>query len=223
MATATTTTAAFPSHWSFADLQQHLGGIPGERIRIRPEPGQATEDDLIRVNDRKTAICELVDGVLVEKAMGSFESQIAMLIGFYFHSYLSTNNLGIVLGEAGSLRILPEQVRVPDVSFILWDRLSDGKHSAQAVLPVAPDIAVEVLSKSNTKAEMDRKLREYFEAGTRLVWYLDPQKRHMRVHTSLDDCEIIKESGTVNGGEVLPGFEMSLSELFERAERGAPE
>ena len=70
---------------------------------------------------------------------------------------------------------------------------------------------------------MNRKLREYFEAGTRLVWYLDPQKRHMRVHTSLDDCEIIKESGTVNGGEVLPGFEMSLSELFERAERGAPE
>ena len=223
MATVTqTSTAAFPEDWSFADLQRHLGGIPAERIRVSPPPGQATEEDLIRNNDRKIGVCELIDHVLVEKAMGCFESELAMFIGYYLISFLSENNLGVVMGEAGELKILPEQIRVPDVSFVSWDRFPDGKRPQQAIYRMAPDLAVEVLSKSNTKAEMERKLREYFEAGTKLVWYLDPQLRQMRVFTSLDNVEVIEESGTVGGGEVLPGFEMSLSELFARAEQGPP-
>lgn len=223
MVTVTTrTTSAFPDDWSCADLQQHLGGIPADRIRVSPAPGRATEADLIRVNERKSGICELIDGVLVEKPMGTFESELASFIIFFFHDFLRDKDLGIVLGEAGELQILPDQVRVPDVAFIAWDRFPNGKRPSKAVYDVAPDIAVEVLSKSNTKAEMDRKLRDYFEAGVRLVWYLDPQARSMRVYTSIEQCETIDESGTVTGGDVLPGFEMSLRELFQRAERNAP-
>ncbi|WP_339912135.1 Uma2 family endonuclease [Symmachiella dynata] len=224
MATATPAhTTTFPEDWTVADLQKHLGGIPAERIRISPPPGQATEADLIRTNDRKQGICELIDHVLVEKPMGYFESQLAFLIGFFLHSYLTENNLGIVLGEAGPVLVRDDQVRIPDVSFIAWDRLPDRKLPQQAILPVAPDLAIEVLSPGNTKAEMDRKLRDYFNAGTQLVWYLDPKARQMRVYTSVDDVETIDESGTVSGGDVLPGFSMSLQELFERADREAPE
>ncbi|TWU14300.1 hypothetical protein CA54_31440 [Symmachiella macrocystis] len=224
MATATpANTTTFPEDWTVADLQKHLGGIPAERIRVSPPLGQATEADLIRANDRKQGICELIDYVLVEKPMGSFESELAALIIFYLHDYLRNSNLGIVLGEAGQLRILPDQIRVPDVAFIAWDSFPDRRRPTGAVYGIPPDLAVEVLSPGNTKAEMDRKLRDYFKAGTQLVWYLDPKARHMRVYTSVDDVETIDESGTVGGGEVLPGFSMSLKELFERAERDAPE
>ncbi len=221
--TAETHTTTFPENWTVADLQKHLGDIPAERIRVTPPPGHATEADLIRVNDRKQGLCELIDHVLVEKTMGSFESELAAFIIFFLHDFLRDHNLGIVLGEAGQLRIFPDQIRVPDVAFIAWDSFPDRRRPSGAVYGVSPDLAVEVLSQGNTKAEMDRKLREYFDAGTKLVWYLDPQARHMRVYTSPNDVTVIDESGTVDGGVVLPGFSMSLRELFERAERGAPE
>ena len=112
---------------------------------------------------------------------------------------------------------------MPDVAFISWDRFPDQKRPREAILPVPPDLAVEVLSPSNTKAELSRKLRDYFDAGTRLVWYLDPPTRQMRVYTSPEECVIVDENGTVDGGDVLPGFSLSLGELFARAERGAPE
>jgi Uma2 family endonuclease len=161
--------------------------------------------------------------VLVEKAMGSFESELAAFIIVFIHEFLRDHNLGVVLGEAGQLRIAPQQIRVPDVAFIAWDTFPDRRRPRDAVYSVAPDLAVEVLSEGNTKAEMDRKLHDYFNAGTRLVWYLDPTARQMRVYNSPEDVTIVDQSGTVTGGGVLPGFAMSLTELFERAERGAPE
>lgn len=222
MATATDArSTTFPEDWTVADLQAHLGGIPTERIRVTPPPGHATEADLIRNNNRKSGICELIDHVLVEKSMGSFESQLAALIIFYLHDFLQRHNLGIVLGEAGMLRIRPDQIRVPDVAFIAWDKFPDQKRPRETVYSGCPDLAVEVLSQGNTKAEMDRKLQDYFDAGTQLVWYLDPEARLMRVYTSPDEVTAVDESGTVDGGDVLPGLSLSLRELFERAERGA--
>jgi Uma2 family endonuclease len=82
-----------------------------------------------------------------------------------------------------------------------------------------PDLAVEVLSKSNTEKEMKRKLREYFEAGTRLVWLVDPKARTVRVYTSPRKFKLLTEDQTLDGGEVLPGFELSLRKLFARAGR----
>ena len=107
MATISTPATALPTDWSVANLQQHLGGIPLERIRLYPPPGMATEKDLLALLDGEKRICELIDGVLVEKTAGYYESQIASLIGHFIHSFLDQHNLGIVLGEAGTLRILP--------------------------------------------------------------------------------------------------------------------
>ena len=91
-----------------------------------------------------------------------------------------------------------------------------GSQAAQgADSPLAPDLAVEVLSKSNTKPEMKRKLGEYFEAGVRLVWMVDPRKRTVRVHTAADQSFLIKEGESLDGGDVLPGFVLPLRELFE--------
>jgi Uma2 family endonuclease len=79
---------------------------------------------------------------------------------------------------------------------------------------LAPDLAVEVLSKRNTKREMKNKLQEYFAAGTRLVWYVDPQRREVRAFTSPTAYRTYAEAETLDGGDVLPGIALNLRELF---------
>ena len=79
---------------------------------------------------------------------------------------------------------------------------------------LAPDLAVEVLSESNTPAEMARKRQEYFTAGVRLVWFVDPDARTEEVYTAPDQSTVVNEEGTLDGGAVLPGFTLPLRDLF---------
>jgi Uma2 family endonuclease len=81
---------------------------------------------------------------------------------------------------------------------------------------------VEVLSESNTREEMDDKLEKYFQAGVRLVWYIDPESRSARVYTAPTAVTEIDRSGFLHGGDVLPGFQLSLPGLFEEADRQGP-
>jgi Uma2 family endonuclease len=196
------------------DLLKRLGDIPPERVRLHPTPGTATEKDLIEIYDREKRACELVEGTLVEKPMGFEKSQIAMLIGTFLNYFVLPRKLGIVTGEAGTVRLFPGLVRIPDVAFTSRDRLPNRRIPKEPIPALVPDLAVEVLSKSNTKAEMTRKLGEYFAAGVRLVWIIDPRKRTARVYTTADESILIKEGQSLQGGDVLPGFVLALSELF---------
>ncbi len=217
---STVLATSFPADWTAADMQEQLGGIPLARIRMVPPPGTATEDDVLAVHARTGLLCELVDGTLVEKVMGYWESRVAMVLGHFIETYLENNPLGSVAGEAGMLRLFPGMVRIPDLSFILWERFPEGRLPRQPIPPIAPDLAVEVLSEGNTEREMQRKLREYFESGTRLAWYIDPQARTARIYTAPDRSVTIDADGLLSGGDVLPGFELRLGDLFDRAERG---
>jgi Uma2 family endonuclease len=208
-----------PHDWTLADLRKHLGGVPSNRVRLFPPPGTATEDDALHIADHEDRICELVDGTLVEKTMASFEGFLASILIYLLNAYLERNRLGIVMGANSPLWILPKRMRIPDVSFITWDRFPDGKLPKQRVYRVAPDLAVEILSKGNTKSEMELKLREYFEAGVRLVWYIDARSRTAQIFTAVDQFRTIDTNGLLEGGDVLPGFQLRLGELFERAER----
>jgi Uma2 family endonuclease len=197
-----------------------LGDIPPERIRVRPAPGTATERDLIEVLDHEGRICELVEGTLVEKTMGYEEGLLARELLTDLTIFLRRHNLGIVNGPDGTLKLTTGLVRVPDVSFVSWDRLPGRKLPKGPIPRLALDLAVEVISKGNTKAEMERKLREYFEAGTRLVWFVYPKTRTVRVYSSAKQAVVLKGEDRLEGGEVLPGFSVSVGELFERAGRG---
>jgi Uma2 family endonuclease len=106
--------------YSFADLLRRLGGIPPERIRMTPAPGTATEKDLRRAGK---PICELIDGVLVEKAMGTSGSMLGAYILRLIGNFEEQRDLGIVLGGDGYIRIRKGLVRVPDVTFIPWSSL----------------------------------------------------------------------------------------------------
>jgi Uma2 family endonuclease len=204
-----------PIVWTtVADLFEQLGQVPPDRIRLVPTPGTATEQDVLDLIDHQDRICELVDGVLVEKTMGYMESLLAGVVIELLRGFVREHNLGIVLAPDGPLRILPRQVRFPDVSFIGWNRFPGGRLPRVPIPAVAPDLAVEILSKHNSEGEMQRKLHDYFAAGTRLVWYVDPRDRTATVYTSPEKGEVLDENGTLTGGEVLPGFELPLRELF---------
>ncbi len=208
-----------PVEWNLADLRKHLGGVPLQRIRLYPPPGMATEEDALEIHRREGRVCELIDGILVEKAMGSYESVLAGLILQWLNNFLEEHPLGIALGEAGYLRMLPKRMRAPDVSFISWERFPKRKVPRDRVFAVAADLAIEILSPGNTPTEMDLKLKEYFRAGVQLVWYIEPERRCARAFTSPEDFIEVDESGTLDGGKVLPGFRIKLRELFSRVPR----
>jgi Uma2 family endonuclease len=199
------------------DLLARLDGIPPERIRLHPAPGTATVKDVIAILAREDRCCELIDGVAVEKPIGWYESYLAMIIGHFIQSYLDTHDLGIVAGEQGMILLLPHQIRIADVSFYSWDHFPNRKLPTRAVPRRYPDLAVEVLSPSNTKKEMRRKLREYFQAGTRLVWMVDPMARTVRVYTGPRKFKLVTEADTLDGGDLLPGSRLPLRKLFARA------
>lgn len=205
---------------TLADLVKRLGGIPLDRIRFDPIPGTATILDVVRYNEKKHGpLCELVDGTLVEKAMGYEESSLAMFLGRALLDFVHPRNLGIVTGEAGMLEILNAEVRVPDVAFISWNRFPSRRRSKKPAPRVAPNLAVEILSRSNTRSEMKRKRGEYFAAGVELVWEIDPTKRTVRVYTAANESVLLTEEDELDGGTVLPGFVLSLSDLFGELDR----
>jgi Uma2 family endonuclease len=204
---------------TMADLLRRLGSIPPRRVLLFAAPGQATEKDVLRVHDKEGRLCELVDGVLVEKDMGFVESLLAYDLGYFLKVFLERHDLGIAVGADGMMRLASGLVRIPDISFISWDRLPGRRIPRQPIPALAPDLAVEVLSAGNTAAEMRRKLREYFAAGVQLVWYVDPRKRIIQVFTAPDEMVTLREDDTLDGGDVLPGFRLSVRKLFQRAER----
>jgi Uma2 family endonuclease len=205
----------FPPTWSMADLLKHFGGIAPERIRLNPPPGTATERHVTELQDHEDRQYELVDGVLVEKIMGLPESYVAGKILRQIGNFVEDHHLGIVTGEAGTLRLMPGLVRIPDVAFISFDRLPGGRVPPEAIPDLAPDLAVEVLSEGNTKQEMERKLKDYFFAGVRLVWYVNLKTRTAEVYTSPDRGVTITEEQSLDGDDVLFGFRLPLGSLFD--------
>ena len=143
-------------------------------MMVPKAPGTATEEDLVKPHG---PTCELIDGVLVEKAMGIKESLLALYIARLIGNHADDNDLGVVIGADGPYQLQVGLVRLPDVSFIPWSRIPDDELPDDPISKVIPTLAVEVLSKSNTKAEIDRKLRELFAAGVKLAWVIDPKTR----------------------------------------------
>lgn len=203
-----------------AQLQEHLGGVPGSRIRLWPPPGEATEQDVLDVLAHEDRICELIDGILVEKVTASYESLLAGALLHFLYLYLDEHNIGLVLPGDGLLQLFSGQVRAPDVSFISWKRMPNRRFPRDAIASLVPDLAVEILSPSNTEAEMRRKLQDYFHAGCKLVWLVDPDVRTVRVYKSPRRSVELTEEDTLTGGKVLPGFSLSIRTWFARVETG---
>jgi Uma2 family endonuclease len=211
----TQTTHSDFGDWTAVDLVRRFGAVPLYRIRHTPPPGMATERDVVEIREHEDRLCELVHGVLVEKAMGKYEAYLGSLLTHLLWTFVRPRNLGVVLSADAMVRLAPGLIRIPDVSFFSWARLPGGKITGEAFYETIGDLAVEVVSRSNTRKEMQRKLQEYFAAGARLVWYVYHQPRkEVRVYTSPQDCSVLAADQVLGGGDVLPGFRLELKELF---------
>jgi Uma2 family endonuclease len=213
-----TATAQSDTRWTAADLVEHVGPILLTRIRHDPPAGTATEGDVVEIHAREGRLFELVDGVLVEKTMGYQEAYLALLIGRLIGDFVDQHDLGLVAGADGMARLAPGLVRIPDVSFVGWDRLPGRKVPTTPMLNLAPHLAVEILSPHNTGQEMPRKLAEYFGNGVIAVWYVDPSTRTVTVYSSPVESVILAEDQSLDGGSLLPRLSIKLADVFAKLE-----
>jgi Uma2 family endonuclease len=133
--------------------------------------------------------------------------------------FVIPRNLGIITGADGTVRLFAGLVRIPDVAYTSWDRLPGRRMPATPIPALVPALAVEVLSPSNTVAEMLRKRQDYFGAGVQAVWQIDPDARTLRVFTEVEVFTELTATETLDGGTVLPGFTLALGDLFAELDR----
>ena len=198
------------------ELLDRLGGISPRRVRIHPPLGTATEKDLTAILDRTNIICELIDGVLVEKIHSFPESCLTIDIARLLWHYLDQHDLGNLAGPDGTMRLRPALVRAPDLSFVRWEKLPGRRPPVDPTPDLVPDLAVEVLSEGNTPGEMALKRRDFFLSGVELVWMVDPKPRTVTVYPALDKATVFTEADTLDGGKVLPGLSLPVRRIFVR-------
>ena len=206
-----------------ADLVAGLGGVPLERIWMTPTPGTATEADVVRVvESADKRLVELVDGTLVEKAMGQRESRVTAELIYQLVGYTKQHDIGWVSVPDGMTRVSGGNVRMPDAAFYPFSMYPDETGPNEKVASVSPALAVEVLSESNTVAEIAKTLAEFFASGTTLAWVIDPEKRAAKVYTSATKFTTLDDAGALDGQGILPGFLCPLTDLFAAGDHLSP-
>jgi len=218
--TPTTSPSSVAKFKNAAEWLHALGDVPPERIVMDPPPGTATEEELIAfVDGDNKRLVELVNGTLVEKPVGWMEAVIAMRLARAMADFVEAGKLGIVVGADAMLRMKSKNVRLPDISFISVQDLPGGDlpQADEAIMTLPPTLAVEVLSRRNTNREMRIKLDEYFNSGTRLAWLINPRSKSVAVYDRASDepAKTLHESDTLDGGDVLPGFSVSIAALLK--------
>lgn len=159
---------------------------------------------------------ELVEGELYEMPpAGAEHGNVAMIIAFFIASYVRTNQLGrAFVAETGFiLGRGPDTVRAPDASFVSKDRLPIDA-LPRGYLELAPDLAVEVTSPSDSAREVQEKTDSWLASGTLEVWVVSPRQRTVTVHRIGQPPTVIDEHSTLTSGDLLPGFTLSVAELF---------
>lgn len=160
---------------------------------------------------------ELLDGVINRMAPtglihGTITTELTLLIG----NFVKKHKLGLVTAAETGFRLNENTVIAPDVAFIRADRIPNEIPDGFA--PFAPDLAVEVMSPGNTMTEMSRKVDLLFGHGTKIVWIIHPKTKSVDVYQSIQgevNVKFLKTKDTLTGGDVLPSFELKLSELFD--------
>ena len=177
-----------------------------------------TAQDLWRLGEGDTRR-ELVNGAVIERApVGGIHGQVTGKICRRLAAYVEQHGGGEVLvGDVGFVLRLPndpERVRAPDVAFVSSTRLPGGR-LPEGFLQGAPDLAVEVLSPSDNPVDVQQKVRDYLEAGGRLVWVVAPQAKAVTVYRADGSARLLREPDHLDGEGVLPGLTIPLADVFQ--------
>ena len=165
--------------------------------------------------DGRDTLYEIVHGQRVEKpAMSAFAGLIGFQLAHQMQVFAEQTKRGramteIIFGLAEDLQ------RRPDAAFVSFERWAEDRLPPHTdPWPVVPNLAIEVVSKSNPAEDILDKLEEYFHAGVELVWIVYPRQRQVYVYESPTQVHIVSHSDELDGGRVLPGFRLPLATLF---------
>ncbi len=157
---------------------------------------------------------ELVDGHLVERSMGTWAGYVESKLFVLLYNFAIVRQLGIVFTSAASYQCFTgNRVRKPDVSFILAGRLLADR-VPEGHIPIAPDLAVEVVSPTDIQYDVDRKVAEYLEVGVKLVWVINPDTRVVLIFRADGSISGVREGGELDGEGAVPGFRCRVADLF---------
>jgi Uma2 family endonuclease len=172
-------------------------------------------DEFFRLYSGKEGDYELVRGELIEMPPpGGVHGGVAVNIASALHTHVRQHDLGRVVVESGfTLEREPDTVRGPDVAFIMKEHLS-SEGLPRAFVERAPDLAVEVVSPSDTAAQLENKVHDYLRSGTQQVWLVYPDSRRVVVYGPEGVARWYGEGDTLQGRDLLPGFSMPLGEFF---------
>jgi Uma2 family endonuclease len=174
-----------------------------------------TADELSRMPDDGREY-ELVEGeVIAMPPAGVEHDQLAGEIYSLVRAFVRANRLGRVFSGSGGFRLFdhPDTVRAPDVAFVSRDRAFDAHE--RGYFRGAPDLAVEIVSPSESAQEIRLKVDQYLRAGARLVWVVYPRTRSVTVFRADGTVSELRDDDTHAGEDVLPGFSCPVAALFE--------
>ena len=180
-----------------------------------PATGLMTAEKLLCLPDDGWQY-ELVQGKLIRMAPSSSRPAIvATRISTRVGVFVAGNALGVVGGADWGFRLTsdPDTVRAPDVAFVRAERLPPPAER-EGTLRLVPDLAVEVVSPSDRMTEVREKVREYLEAGVRLVWVVDPRRETVTIFAADGTERVLRAGDTLDGGDVLPDFRLPVADIF---------
>lgn len=175
-----------------------------------------TAEELFRMPDDGYHRYELVRGELRTMApLGAYHAKSATRVGMHLGNFVNENDLGeVYIAEVGFLiGSNPDHVRAPDVAFVSRER-EDEVGEMHGYFPGPPDLAIEVISPNDIYREVDEKVQDWLDAGTRMVIVINPRRREVRVHTPTSDTVILTPGDTLDGGDVVPGWRIPVSRVF---------
>jgi Uma2 family endonuclease len=175
-----------------------------------------TDDELMSLPDGNRY--ELINGELIDMGnSGALHGYVCSILVMALMNYILPRKLGIVLDSSTAFAMKNGNKRSPDISFVSKEKLQGFEELPDGFLDGAPDLAIEVLSPNNTIAEIHQKIVEYFENGSRLVWVINLKQHYVLVYRSAKEPDrLLKQSDSLDGEDVIAGFTMPLSELFQK-------
>ena len=190
---------------------------PVESAPVATDNGMLAPETSVPMTIPDDMLYEVVEGKLVEKTVGARDIEIAGILGQYLGMFARTHRLGRALIEfifridkAKDLQRRPDVAYVSDASWPVRRRVPDV-----AVWDMVPDMAIEIVSPTNTADHVQEKIHEYFAAGVRRVWVVYPRQQEIYVYASPTEIQVLQLGHDLDGGDLIPGFRLPLAALFE--------
>jgi Uma2 family endonuclease len=161
---------------------------------------------------------EIVNGELIDMGnSGAKHGYVCSILMILLGGYVRLHKLGAMFDSSTAFKMKSGNKRSPDVSFMAKERLQGLDDIPDGFLEGAPDLAVEILSPSNTVEEIDKKIIEYFDNGSRLVWVINPKQNYILVYRNGQEPDrLVKSNDSLDGEEIVPGFNLPVAELFQK-------